>query len=160
MPARVRIASGEGEQRIARIRGRFASLQPVMEGPLRELFRQFAIQQWKTRGSYGGSPWAPLKASTIAKKKKEGTYRWGTLKSSKRLYESLAHRDHEDFYMRATNRGVTFGTRVPYAFRHQEGTPHMVAREIIPEEMPEDFMRKLRNIVTGYIVDAELGGAA
>lgn len=70
-----------------------------------------------------GRPWSPYKPSTV--KKHKGRVR-SLLQNTARLRRSWT--------ARATKSAIVFGTNVPYARFHQEGTKHMKARRMAPAE--------------------------
>jgi hypothetical protein len=164
MPASIRvdIATGEGERKLARIRGRFANYKPVFDGPVNDLLRAFFKEQFRSRGAHGGTPWAPLSLRTLEIKRRlrdqNPGYKIAPLRRSDRMYQALLSRGSvAGKQMIVTPKGMTFRMTEDYHRWMQEGTPggRVPARPILPDKMPESFMRKLRNIVTGYVVRGE-----
>jgi len=75
--------------------------------------RRIAVE----KRSPDGAPWAPLKPSTIANRRKRSS---SILTDTGRLLGSISHT--------ATSRQAIIGTNVEYAGFHQSGTRKMVAR--------------------------------
>lgn len=155
-PILTTIATGEGERKIARIKGRFANFGPVMQGPVRKLFLVAMRKQFSSRGQYGGTPWPRLTKQTLDRKRRWGL-RLSPLRATDRLYKSLTVRGGPEQQTIITRNSFKFRTLVPYAPVHQTGDDHTPQRVIIPDPMPAEFMVQLRNIVTGYLVEGQLG---
>jgi phage gpG-like protein len=90
--------------------------------------------QFLTEGSYygtGGAGWAPLAPSTIADRLRHGygagpiLYRDGT------LMESLNDKGAVGNINEIRADGASFGTQIPYARFHQDGTTRMPKRQIV-----------------------------
>lgn len=94
---------------------------------LREMFaRQFA-----TEGAAGGTPWAPLAASTLRKRRGGGILvETGALRGSLVDEGAPGHVEESDGLQ------LLFGTDLPYAVFHQTGTRRMPARPILA--IPDD----------------------
>lgn len=159
VPVNVEIDNTQGEQRIARIRGRFAKPQEALQGDaFRALVADAMRKQFASRGRWGGNQWARLKPATVRRKMMMGVYRKGTLRRTDRLYRAATHPGESgDSQIRLFKNKIRFDLRVEYASAHQGGTKRMVAREIIPDSMPEEFIGKLRNIVRGYLIGGRVG---
>jgi len=69
------------------------------------------------------SAWPPLAAATIARKGHATI-----LVDTKRLRRSLTTKGHTDHVGEITDRGLTFGTDVPYSIFHQQGTRNIPQR--------------------------------
>lgn len=153
----VEIDHEPARKKLTRLQGKFANFKPVMEGPVRELVRKALIQQFRTRGGYGGKKWAPLKQSTIERKRDLGVLSLGPLKRTRRLYLAATSRDHPDQEVRVGKDGFFFRINLPYGILHQVGSPggRMPAREVVPDPMPEEFMQELRKSIRGYLVAVE-----
>lgn len=147
-----------GVQRYVRdVRGRFAKMGEVMSKRLRPVFRLAIVKQFATEGAWGGDPWEKLSDSRIAEKEVSGTVDRGILRDTDRLFDAFAEPGSPDFDVVFAGRGqFTYVIGVPYAFRHQEGTGRLPIRQVVPDPMPDSFIAELRNIVSGYIVGAEL----
>lgn len=157
IPLRVTIIEGEGVRKLARIRGRFANYRPVFEGPVLDLLRDFFRQQFRTRGRHGGTPWARLKRSTLAIKRRLGFGNKPAMVRTGRLYRAYTQAGRvrgRQVIIRA-KKGMVFRITLDHGRLHQEGTENMVARTVLPDTMPEQFMVQLRNIISGYLVEGQ-----
>jgi len=76
--------------------------------------------QFQTRGTRWGTPWAPLRPATIAEKRRLG-YPLDPLIRTRRLEHSLTRRPMD--IERLSPRDMEVGTRVPYAIYHHNGAP-------------------------------------
>ena len=91
--------------------------------------------------------WAPLKASTIARK---GHSR--ILIETRRLFRSLTDREHPDAIVRIDSRSITVGTEVPYVRFHERPFTDTGRRLpprpiLIPIAADTEFAQKLVNSV-------------
>lgn len=147
-----------GLQRYVRdVKGRFAKMGPVMSGRLEPMFKQAIVKQFQTEGEWGNTPWPELSDERTAQKLRSGTLWKGILRDSDRLFDAFATESSDEFHVEVNGRNFTYVIEVPYAYVHQRGiegrTP---ARPIVPDPMPESFIAKLRNVIAGYIIEAEL----
>lgn len=141
------------QQRLARIRGRFARFDNSVLQLLEREFAEFGRRQFATRGLHGGKRWANLKSSTVRRKKDAGTYSRGVLRDTMAMYKMIADKTSSDRDWQRTDRGarVTFGlARLGF---HQSGTSRMVPREVYPDPLPDTLLSRIRNIVRGYIIE-------
>lgn len=146
-----------GVQRYVRdVRGRFAKMAAVMEERLKPMFREAIIKQFETEGAWGGDPWLALSDETIERKTRKGTLERGIMRDSMRLFEAFSEPDSPDFDVEIKGNTFSYVIRVPYAWRHQEGQERLPMRQIIPDPMPESFIAQMRNVISGYILEAEL----
>jgi len=146
-----------GTQRYVRdVRGRFAKMAAVMEERLKPMFREAIVKQFESEGAWGGDPWTALSDETIKRKTLSGTLDEGILRDSMRLFEAFAEPDSPDFDVEIKGNTFSYVIRVPYAWRHQDGSDRLPVREIVPDPMPESFIEQMRNVVSGYILEAEL----
>jgi hypothetical protein len=157
IPIRVELQI-EGAQKFARdALGRFSNFEPVMAGPVRRIVRAAIVAQFATRGRFGNYPWAPLAKSTRALKRKHSEWRQEPMRRTDKLYRSLVYR--ENAVEEITRDHYTLRTLVSYAKYHQSEdarTSGLPRRPVFPDELPEPVMRKLRNILSGYIVAGEI----
>jgi hypothetical protein len=163
VPLRVTIDDSRAERRFARLEHRFSNYLPVMRGPVRQLVRRAIIQQYRTRGNYGGEKWVELAESTIRRKQAAGGYSLGPLKFTRGLYESLTVLDHPERREVISKRGYRLRSLrrsragFPIGAAHQTGTEdgHVPRRQVIPDPMPASFMRELRSIIRGYLIEVK-----
>lgn len=106
------------------------------------LFIGWMGAQFATEGAFGGQPWAPLKASTLARK--------GGGKSI--LIDTGAMRRAASFPSRSVSpRTLTLTIVDPKIEYHQEGTTKMVARPVIFSDLPPTAEAELKLAAEGYV---------
>lgn len=149
------IFQAEDAQRQARdILGRFANYRVVMQGPVRDLMQKAIEQQYKTYGAFGGTPWPlPLAESTLREKSRHPEWSQEPMQRTGRLMDSLLSHT-EDTEEIITKTSYSLGTTVEYAKYHQstEARTKIPRRPIIPDELPESYINKLRNWLRGYLI--------
>ena len=102
-------------------------------------------QQFRSQQDSSGAAWAPLAASTIARKRHSRIlYETGALEAS------LAG-NTGDSVRAVSHRGLLFGTQVEYAGFHQEGTSRMPARP--PVGMQVQTLDEMVNAVADAAVE-------
>lgn len=110
---------------LSRIGERAANLRP----PLREILvslRFWMARTFKTEGGYPGPAWARLTSAYDKQKRKQFGGR-GILVRRGILMRSLVGKGTGSIG-RVGSRGLVYGTQVPHAIFHQEGTRKMKAR--------------------------------
>lgn len=75
-----------------------------------------------SQGGFAGKHWPQIQPETIAAKQRAGLDT-RVLHATRRLRRSLTQRGNPDQIRRSTDRGVEFGTRVPYAKYHAAKRP-------------------------------------
>lgn len=75
-----------------------------------------------SQGGFAGKHWPPIQPETIAAKQRAGLDP-RVLHATRRLRRSLTQRGNTDQIRRSTDRGIEFGTRVPYAKYHSAKRP-------------------------------------
>ena len=119
---RIKIQDEHVQSALAHLSGKMANLSPVMKIIGEYLVRSTDARFSRQGPAPDGTPWAPLKKSTLARKR-----------SAKILTESGALRGDIHYMLIGTN-GVSVGTtdRVPYAAIHQLGgrTPARTIRPV------------------------------
>ena len=91
-------------------------------------------EQFFTEGGYygtGGGGWVPLKPSTIADRIRRGYCAGPILQRDGTLFESLATKGSPGNINEVRADGASFGTQIPYARFHQDGTSRMPKRQIV-----------------------------
>jgi phage gpG-like protein len=84
---------------------------------------------FETRGATTGRYWAPLKASTVARKAREGRADpFAPLRNTDALMESLSTRRAPHQILKIEDDGFLLQTTLDYAGFHVEGTEKMPAR--------------------------------
>jgi phage gpG-like protein len=104
------------ENGLGRLQARLGDFSPSM-GMIAEDFRQMAAEQFASAGAAGGTPWAPLAASTLRRKRGGG----GILEGSGALELSLTDPGSPDHQEAIDNLSLAIGTDLPYAMFHQTG---------------------------------------
>jgi phage gpG-like protein len=120
------------------------NLEPLWDRFEHEL-SQIETERWDTRG-YGG--WAPLAESTVAQKAAHG-FPLDPLIRTGELRDSLTDPN------RAGDKGpkqFSYGTDVPYAEYHQEGTDRMPSRPVL--EIRLEDRRRLERETVSYVNEA------
>lgn len=149
------ILQDEGAQRQARdVLGRFANYRAVMRGPVRDLMQKAVRLQFETEGEFSGERWQELAPRTLDDKAKHPEWRQEILRRTDRLYDSLTSVT-EDTDEEITATSYAFGTLVPWGRYHQSTEPRtkIPRRPFIPDELPQPYIVKLKNILAGYIVE-------
>lgn len=167
-PIHILVDDTRAEKKFARIAGKFAKLDVVLRGPVREIIREALEQQFDTEGEYGGTPWEDLAAST-QHDRRYSRYNIAEnhpiLERSGRLRRALTKRGASGAFTEVGKNYLVVGTKgIPYAKAHQRGSDHsnLPARTIVPDSdngqgrFPPSFYRKLRSVVSGYLIGAEL----
>lgn len=122
-----------------------------------EAFRVEMNQQFRTEGEYFlGKKWAPLSPAYAARKPTPPPP-FGILYRSGELWKSLTDESHEDHVKVITPTSGTYGTAIPYAKYHQQGTPKMPQRKVIEirKRLKAWFMRA----TIGHILSGKLPGS-
>lgn len=122
--------------------------------------REILAEQFSTEGAAGGSPWAPLAPSTL---RKAHAARVGILQVTGALAASLVDKDAPGHVEECDGEQLLFGTGLPYAVFHQEGTRRMPARPIVAlaEESTARWLDAFRGGLeekTTLLGASELGG--
>lgn len=136
------------------VEGRLNDLTPVME-VIGEDLKTFVDDRFDTSTDPTGAPWQPLKASTVAKRRK-GSAR--PLIDTGNLRNSIATRPGP--------RSLRIGTVVPYAPVHQFGTKHIPQRRFLPftpdgsdfesEGLAGEELREIENALVTYIIEGRI----
>ena len=141
-----------------RIAGRFTNFVPVMGGRVDVLARRLIRRMFDTQGRASGrGQWAPLTENYIKRRVFPGK---PLLRQSDELYQALTERGNANQELTLTrNRySLTVGGNVRARFvGHQLGLPeqNLPARQMIPDPLPETFIRQVRQAVKAYIVRGE-----
>lgn len=110
-------------------------------------------EQFGSEGKHASGGWAPLAESTLAQKISQG-YPTTILHRTLDLLRSLVDPNHADGIEEIDPEGFTYGTSLPYAMFHQDGTVNMPARP--PLEFTEAdkvlWVRRLQR----YLVDGSV----
>lgn len=149
MAARLRIESGDIarlRRRVERMRERAGDLVPAWEVVADWLAEQQRTQ-FGTDGARWGQPWAPLKETTLAGKRRRGQPP-DILVAVSELRRSLTIRPLDIERLQPST--MVLGTRVPHAQFHQRGTSRMPAR-ILLDAVPVAREGAISSAVTSWI---------
>lgn len=133
-------------------------LRPWFKGSLDKGVTSFLRRQFDTLGTFGGTPWAPLKPSTMRSRLRSGGNRGGIghpLWDFGDLRRSLLTPGSRGFLRTITAKSYQRGTSIPYAQYHQEGTQRFPARVLIPD--PPTFVVKAWEKSLGRWIRVRLG---
>lgn len=133
---------------------RSGDFAPAFEAIL-EYLEKVEEKQFDSEGAYSGSPWAPLKESTLKAKERAGLDP-RILHATLALRNSLTQSSAPEAIRIATPSMMVFGTTLPYARMHQQpgsAAPYPRRRPIdLTEKNKLSIMRTLQAwIVTGGI---------
>jgi phage gpG-like protein len=106
-----------------------------------------AKKQFDSHGMYGSGGWAPLAPSTLARKRALGQPA-DILRATGRLEDSLTVPSHNEHVEIELGDSLWWGTLVPYAKYHQQGSGRLPRRR--PVEPPEGSRRELVRILQRY----------
>lgn len=123
--------------------------QPPLAATEQLLAREHA-ERWPRATAPNGRPWKPLRPSTIRRK---GHSR--ILVDTSRLQESVVNPSHPDHVREVLDRGLTFGTSVPYGIFHQDGTQRLPQREFLG--MNETTLTQTTDLIADHAVDGLAG---
>jgi phage gpG-like protein len=136
-------------QKILRdMQGRFTRVMPDNVRPISRLIGEAIEQQFATEGEYEGRKWERLADSTAKRKGSGGRM----LIDTGNMFESFTVAGHQNQQIKIEggNRLIFEVSGTPAEY-HQEGRG-VPERHVVPDPMPEAFMRKLQKLVTGYVI--------
>jgi phage gpG-like protein len=104
-----------------------------------------SVRQFASQGGYGSGGWAPLAAITAARKARAGQPQ-KILQATRRLHRSLTEQEHPEHLYVGQAHGMAWGTTVPYAKYHQDGSGSVPRRRVIqlPEAARRDIVRTMQ----------------
>ncbi len=121
-----------------------ADYEPVLQDFQQDL-AQGEAEAFQSEHEPGGSPWLPLKPSTMKRK-----HHAGILFDTGALMASLITVGGPGNVHETNPRGLLFGTDVEYSIFHQEGTAKMPARPHVGTT--EDVVDRLMNRIADDVV--------
>lgn len=88
-------------------------------------------EQYKSQGAADGTPWAPLRPSTLEGRRKGRGSRGSVqpLRDTGTMFQSLTSGGARGSVRKVSSIEVVVGTKIPYAVYHQFGTRRMPARK-------------------------------
>ena len=141
-----------------RLAGRFTNFVPVMGGRVDVLARRLIRRMFDTEGRASGrGQWQALSPNYA---KRRAFPNKPLLRQEDELYRALTERGNENQELTLTRNtySLTVGGSVRAKFiGHQLGLPeqNLPARQMIPDPLPETFIRQVRAAVKAYIVRGE-----
>lgn len=135
-------------------RNRALNGAPVLAAILADM-RRLEIELFETEGR---GEWPELSQTTIERKAQQG-YPAKILQATEALYDSLAGGLSAAGHVeRITENEVVYGTTVPHARFHQDGTAKMPARP--PVDVREEDVRRWSKLVHAYVFGLDAGEVA
>jgi phage gpG-like protein len=104
-----------------------------------------SVRQFASEGAYGSGGWAPLASSTLKRKAHLGQSS-KILQATRRLYRSLTVSDHPEHLYVGQPHEMAWGTTVPYAKYHQDGSGSSLPRRRVVQ-LPETARRNVVRIM-------------
>ncbi|HMG19597.1 MAG TPA: phage virion morphogenesis protein [Gemmatimonadales bacterium] len=150
----VTVSLGPTLSLLQRIREKAANLEPVLNGPIANAVHSFFEKRFATEGEYGGQKWAPLAEQTLRWRAQNHRTGMPVLQFSRELWSSLVKRSSPLGYRIADKDSLLMGTSVQRAEKHQLGTEHMPACEIVPDVMPEADTQAWARLIVDYVEEA------
>lgn len=128
-------------RRLLRFEGNVKDARPAFRR-IAPLLEAATLRRFESEGAYGGEKWAPLAASTLARKPAGQ----GILVASGRLRASLTQETAADGIRQMTPQSFRWGSSVPYGRFHQAGTSRMPQRRVVkfPESVKRAVVRELQ----------------
>lgn len=137
------------EESLVASAGRAKFLTPALELVADDMMESTATE-FESQGRRFGGSWADISEEWRERKVEKG-HDPRILYMTHRLIDSLTDRDHPEMLLSVTNRGIRYGSKVPYADAHQHGTGRLPARPFI-SFAGGDFDR-WAGIIASYVVD-------
>jgi hypothetical protein len=148
-----------------RLREQTTDLTDYFNGPIDASVLMFFRRRFMSGGEIGGERWAPLRPATIKLKRQSGRENMGILRHSNRLWASLTKRAGPDTVLSITPDRYERGTSDPKAIYHQKGFTmktifgrpfkyprKLVARKLVPEEMPPEILSAWESLLVKHIL--------
>ncbi len=124
------------EQRTLHPRPAFARIGEQMLLAERHLF--------DSQGSFAGKHWPDIEPETRERKAEEGLDQ-RVLHATRRLRRSLTQRGNAEQIRHSTDRGIEFGTRVPYAKYHARDRPPVAFGQLQRRQFERTLTRWIMN---------------
>lgn len=134
---------------------RSTDYQELLESNLMDEAHQFFVDQFETQGQAGGSPWLPESPYTQRLKAALGYGGKGLLRRTDALYQSLTQRGDPLGVAAASSEGLMLGTEDPVAVLHQEGFGRLPQRELIPDEIPDQYTEHWSSLLLDFVEGSE-----
>lgn len=149
-----------GERQIDRRMLRL-SMGAADAAPVFEVIYQFLLsveqKQFASEGSQSGHPWAPLAASTLAAKSRQGL-RPEILRATDALMNSLTQENGPAQLKVITPSQMHFGSLLPYGAMHQVPGPAANYPQRRPIDLTESNKRKIMKSIQLYLLRGKAPG--
>jgi phage gpG-like protein len=140
------------DRTLLRMAGRADDMSDAL-GAVGDMLAGAETRQFSSQGTYASGGWAPLAPSTLARKAALGQGD-RILVATGELRDSLTRRTGGGNALReVTPSSLVFGTTVPYARFHQQGTGRMPQRR--PLELTEGDRRQSVRILQRFVTDGD-----
>lgn len=148
----------KGEQTLLALPNRLKNLKQLMTDGIAPAMNRMLMLHWDSEGQRFGHPWAPLEQATIRRKKRKGTLDRGILHDTEHLFKAVFRARTSDDRLRQVPGGfrLAANTKIFYAIFHQVGTQFMAERQVIPNPLPQVFVRECKNIVRVYLLTGDI----
>jgi hypothetical protein len=142
------------EQLLLSLPNRMRNLRPFMIGSLAPAANRMLKRHWDTKGAAFGHAWAPWAPSTLAARIRKGNAAKGILRDTDHLYKTLFRARATDNRLRVIRNGLRLqlNVGVPFAIFHQLGTSFMPERQVIPDPLPNSFIRQARHLLKQFLL--------
>ncbi len=115
------------DRRLESFQTSLADLSPALR-EIADDFREMVAEQFATQGSAGGTPWAPLAASTLRRRRGAGV---GILYVTGALLRSLVEPGARAHIEEIDGGSISLGSSLPYALFHQTGTGRGFGQSVV-----------------------------
>ena len=152
MPIRITVDSSKAVVKLQGIQDAIKDLRPAADA-LFAVFTDFMAKRFDSEGAYAGQTWTPLSPG-YAKWKATHYPGQTILRLTDRMYGSLTSRTGDTLF-RVTTKRFEFGTRVPYAKKHQRGLDGMKVLPVITKYTQAEIA-ETATVLLEYIMRGEL----
>jgi hypothetical protein len=148
----------KGEQALLALPNRLRNLRPLMQEAIAPEVNAMLKRHWDSKGAAFGHRWAPWAASTKRARIRKGNADKGLLRDTDHLFQAVFRARSTDDRLRIINGGLRLqlNTGVPYAIFHQVGTQFMPERQVIPNPLPNTFIRRVRAVIREFLLTGKV----
>lgn len=139
------------EEHIVASAGRAKFLIPALNEVADDMIESTKIE-FQSQGRRFGGSWA-MYTKPWERQKVKKEYDLRIMYATHRLIDSLTDKDNPEMVLEVTNKGIRYGSSVPYADTHQHGNParNIPARPFISFQGGD--LDRWSKIIAAYIVD-------
>jgi hypothetical protein len=149
---RLTLNTKRAEALLGAVQRRVSDFTPVLSRQMDDVVIAMEQEQFLSQGTLGRVRWAPLMATTLARKNAQGVGGLGILRFSDRLYRSVTQRTHPDREVTVSKNSATWATLVPYAVFHQLGLGRKPLRQVYPDPVPAQWIDRMKAVLKQYVV--------